>query len=188
MCASTFPFVFCHENVQHSSSHNSEQSTDPSWRVRAPKAPTPTGKMADGTPFFTEEDITYQTGVSIGRIPAGSILPGSDPCILLYLKPSSTKFADYKGDPTPIKCYINSAGERVYRCLRQQSTANEDTGEKVVICTMEWVASAGVTGGTLKSHCRGSHWNQMVAKINTLSGKKAWVGFSNRWPLERKLN
>ena len=125
--------------------------------------------MDDGTPFFTEDDITYTMGVSIARIPAGSIL--------LYLKPTSTKSADYKGNPTPIRCYINSVGERVYRCLHVQVSANQDTVTKAVVCTKEWVTSSGVTSGTLKSHCRSTHWIQLAPKTNILHGKQDMAGF-----------
>ena len=138
-------------------------------------APVPMGVSDDGTPYFTEGDLIYGKSVSISRIPFVNVL--------LHVFPSNTSVAQYKGNTMPIKCYINANGEHGYRCLHVQIEEDEDKGEPHVICTVAFVATSGVTNGTLRSHCHVYHWIKSGVKVTQV----AMCGFFVKLPAQKKL-
>ena len=105
----------------------------------------PTGHWDDGTVCFTEDDIKTTkmlNGVpkdtySIAKLPISNILFRSMP------RPTSSG-TEYKGNPTPIQVFVNSANQRCYRCRHVMREEDEKKGTPRKICTATWIASNSV--------------------------------------------
>jgi len=97
----------------------------------------PSGQLADGTIYYTEDDLTTKDGVSIVLLPIGDVA--------LHVLPSGgSEGRNYVGDPTPITCFLNNAGIKTYRCRHIVKKADSKKGTKQVVCISQFTATQSI--------------------------------------------